>query len=56
MPLKVQVTIKDRDCFTGIVLAETTSHYLVRWGKSEDPHGEEWFAKQSRNVSCEVRP
>lgn len=55
MPIKVLVTIKDRDCFYGTVLAETTTHYLVRWGMvgENESHGEEWFAKRSKMVTCE---
>lgn len=55
MNKKVFVTITDRESFFGTVVGETTTHYLVRWGKQDDAHGEEWFAKWSRNVNCQVR-
>lgn len=52
---KVLVTIANRDSFFGMVTGESTTHYLVRWGLQDDAHGEEWFAKWSRNVTCVVR-
>lgn len=50
--MKVQVTIKDRDTFIGVVLDETTTHFLVGWEGNEKG---EWFAKQSKLVNCEVK-
>lgn len=56
--MKVQVTIKrpgqaGTETFTGTILGETTTHFLVGWDSNEKG---EWFARNSRNVNCEVKP
>lgn len=51
--MKANVTIQGRDNFTGVVLAETTTHLLVAWGSNEKG---EWFARNSKMVNCELMP
>jgi hypothetical protein len=50
VPPKIHVTIEGRDSFNGVMLRESTTHYLVAW---EDNEKGEWFAKKSRFTNCE---
>lgn len=43
------------EVFNAAVLQESTTHYLAIWGDPDEGdhnHNGEWFAKQSKNVSC----